>query len=40
MEDKPLKLIYDDKMGNRISRNYEDAMILGFDRELKKMGMK
>ena len=38
-KDKPTKIIYDDKMGNRISRNYKDAILLGMEWEFKDTGI-
>jgi hypothetical protein len=40
-KDNIVKIIYDDRQGNRVERQYKDAFILGFyERELKKLGIK
>jgi hypothetical protein len=36
-KDSPVKIIYDDNRGNRVERSYIDCMVLGFDRDVKKM---
>jgi hypothetical protein len=38
-EDKIITIIYDDKIGNRVTREYVDALIIGFERDLKELGL-
>jgi hypothetical protein len=38
LEDNILQIIYDDGTGNRVTREYKDALVLGFyERDLKKL---
>jgi len=38
MEDQIVEIIYDDGTGNRVTREYKDALVLGFyERDLKKL---
>ena len=39
-KDEILKIIYDDRMGNRVEREYVDAIILGFYADVEVRGIK